>query len=57
MSVNDQPKFFDPTIKIKKKLVDEKFQFIKNSDIPLPSEVEISESGTCNRVCSLNALS
>ena len=52
MSVNDQPKFFDPTIKIKKKLVDEKFQFIKNSDIPLPSEVEISESGTCNRVCS-----
>ena len=35
MSNNDKPKFFDPTIKIKKRLVDEKFQLIKNSDIPL----------------------
>ena len=49
---DNQPKFFDPTINIKKKLVDGKFQYIKGTDIPLPSEVEISESGTCNRVCS-----
>ncbi len=52
MYTDNEPKFFDPTIKIKSKLVDEKFQYIKNTDIPLPSEVEISESGTCNRVCS-----
>ncbi len=52
MHNKDHPKFFDPTINIKKKLVDEKFQLVTNSDIPLPSEVEISESGTCNRVCS-----
>ncbi len=52
MKQENEPKFFDPTIKIKKELVDQKFQYIKNTDIPLPSEVEISESGTCNRVCS-----
>ena len=44
--------FFDPQITEKKKLVDEKFQFVPGTKIPLPSEVEISESGTCNRVCS-----
>ena len=26
--------------------------FLPNSKIPLPSEVEISESGMCNRKCS-----
>ena len=52
MGQDNQPKFFDPTITIKKKLVDGKFQYIEGTDIPLPSEVEISESGTCNRVCS-----
>ena len=45
-------KFLDPTIKSKRKLVQERFQFIEGTNIPLPSEVEISESGTCNRVCS-----
>ena len=44
--------FFDPQITAKKKLVDNKFQFVPGTKIPLPSEVEISESGTCNRVCS-----
>ena len=44
--------FFDPQITHKKKLVFERFQYIPNTKIPLPSEVEISESGTCNRVCS-----
>ncbi len=45
-------KFLDPTIKSKRQLVKERFQFIEGTNIPLPSEVEISESGTCNRVCS-----
>ena len=31
---------------------DENFQFFPNTKIPLPSEIEISESGTCNRKCS-----
>ena len=44
--------FFDPQITVKKKLVNDKFQYIPGSEIPLPSEVEISESGTCNRKCS-----
>jgi radical SAM protein with 4Fe4S-binding SPASM domain len=44
--------FFDPEITHKKKLVDNKFQLVPGTNIPLPSEVEISESGTCNRVCS-----
>ena len=44
--------FLDPQISVKKILVEEKFQFIPGSKIPMPSEVEISESGTCNRKCS-----
>ncbi len=42
-------KFLDPLIKRKRKITDE-VQFHK--DIPLPSVIEISESGTCNRKCS-----
>ena len=45
-------KYFDPNIPNKSKKSDEVFQLIENSDYPLPSEVEISESGTCNRSCS-----
>ena len=45
-------KFFDPNIPRKRKISDKNFQFIPGTKIPLPSEVEISESGTCNRVCS-----
>ena len=37
--------FFDPQINVKKKLVNEKFQYLPGTKIPLPSEVEISESG------------
>ena len=44
--------FFDPQITVKKKLVNEKFQYLFGTKMPLPSEVEISESGTCNRKCS-----
>lgn len=45
-------KFFDPNIPNKSKKSDEVFQLIDSTDFPLPSEVEISESGTCNRACS-----
>ena len=48
-------KFIDPNIKNKSKTVEDRLQFIKyeNKDLPLPTEIEISESGTCNRKCSL----
>ena len=45
-------KFYDPQINFKKISVAERLQFIENSNIPIPSEVEISESGLCNRKCS-----
>ena len=45
-------KFFDKNIIRKREISDKNFQYIPGSTIPLPSEVEISESGTCNRVCS-----
>jgi radical SAM protein with 4Fe4S-binding SPASM domain len=44
--------FFDPQITVKKKLVSGQFQYLPGTKMPLPSEVEISESGTCNRKCS-----
>ena len=44
--------FLDPSIKRKSELTEKNFQFLKNSKSPLPSEVEISESGVCNRKCS-----
>ena len=45
-------KYYDPNIPNKSKKSDEVFQLIPKTEFPLPSEVEISESGTCNRVCS-----
>ena len=47
-------KFLDPNIKNKAKSVEERIQFISynNVSLPLPTEIEISESGTCNRKCS-----
>ena len=45
-------KFLDPSIERKKKITNKNFQLIKGTNIPLPSEVEISESGVCNRKCS-----
>ena len=44
--------FYDPNIDRKSKISDSNFQFFHNSNIPMPSEIEISESGTCNRSCS-----
>ena len=51
-NIHKKINFFDPQINVKKKLVNEKFQYLPGTKIPLPSEVEISESGTCNRKCS-----
>ena len=47
-------KFIDPNIKNKSIKVQENIQLFQfnNKILPLPTEIEISESGTCNRVCS-----
>jgi radical SAM protein with 4Fe4S-binding SPASM domain len=45
-------KFLDPSIERKKNITDNSFQLLRGTPFPLPSEVEISESGTCNRTCS-----
>jgi radical SAM protein with 4Fe4S-binding SPASM domain len=47
-------KFIDPNIKNKLKTVEEKIQLFQHQGVmlPLPTEIEISESGTCNRKCS-----
>ena len=52
MTKKEELKFFDPQIEVKEKAVAERLQFLPNSQTPLPSEVEISESGMCNRKCS-----
>ena len=48
----DEIKFLDPQINFKKKTIEKRLQFFSGTDIPLPSEIEISESGVCNRKCS-----
>jgi len=47
-------KFIDTNIKNKLKTVEGKLQFVNfdGLELPLPTEIEISESGTCNRKCS-----
>ena len=45
------PNFDDPTIYSKEKIIDEVVNFSKEG-FPLPSQIEISESGMCNRKCS-----
>lgn len=45
-------KFIDPYIEKKSHKSNELFQYFPDTNIPLPSEIEISESGTCNRKCS-----
>ena len=44
-------KFFDPVILRKSAIIDDGFA-LDNSFLPLPSIVELSPSGTCNRTCS-----
>lgn len=45
-------KFLDKNIKRKSKIVTDTLSYIANTKIPLPSVVEISDSGTCNRSCA-----
>ena len=47
-------KFLDTNLKNKSKTVEEKIQLFtyNGNTFPLPTEIEISESGTCNRKCS-----
>ena len=47
-------KFLDTNLTNKQKTVENRIQLInyKNQTLPLPTEIEISESGTCNRKCS-----
>ena len=47
-------KFLDPNLKNKIRTVEGKIQLFKFNEnmLPLPTEIEISESGTCNRSCS-----
>jgi len=47
-------KFLDPNIDNKSKTVEDKIQLFEHQGVslPLPTEIEISESGTCNRSCS-----
>ncbi len=49
-----EKKFLDPNIKNKSKTVEDKIQLYTHQgmELPLPTEIEISESGTCNRSCS-----
>jgi len=45
-------KFVDKNIERKSEIVKKTLRYIKNTKISLPSLVEISDSGTCNRTCS-----
>ena len=46
--------FLDTNLKNKSSTVEERIQFysFKGKNLPLPTEIEISESGICNRKCS-----
>ena len=45
-------KFFDTNIDRKSSISDKNLFFFKNSKIPMPSVIEVSNSGMCNRKCS-----
>ena len=49
--MSDKPKlkYFDPQITIKDKAVGDRLQYIPGTKLPMPSDIEISESGMCNR--------
>ena len=52
MKKNKNIKFYDPQIDIKRTAVANRLHHVPKSKFPLPSEIEISESGMCNRKCS-----
>ena len=45
-------KFFDTNIDRKSSISDKNLVFFKDTNIPMPSVIEISNSGMCNRKCS-----
>ena len=45
-------KFVDKNIERKSDIIRQTLTYTKDKKIPLPSLVEISDSGTCNRTCS-----
>jgi len=45
-------KYIDPNIERKSEIIRDSINTIPKTNIPLPSLVEISDSGTCNRSCS-----
>ena len=45
-------KYIDPNIERKSKIIKNSIDTIPETNLPLPSLVEISDSGTCNRTCS-----
>jgi len=45
-------KFFDRNINRKSAIVDKTLVYFKDSNIPMPSVIEVSNSGMCNRKCS-----
>ena len=51
MKKKEKTKYFDKNIYRKSELVKNSLQTFKNSNIPMPSVIEISDSGTCNRSC------
>ena len=54
MLKKNSTKFLDPNLENKSKTVEDKIQLFmfNGKNLPLPTEIEISESGTCNRSCS-----
>ena len=44
--------FFDDNIYRKDDIIKNNLQYLEGTNIPLPSDIEISDSGTCNRKCS-----
>ena len=49
--ITDDKKFYDPNIDRKNKIYNEAFKVTKDGT-PIPSIIEISNSGVCNRECS-----
>ena len=49
---NKNIKFFDKNINRKSSISDKNLFFFKDSNIPMPSVIEVSNSGMCNRKCS-----
>ncbi len=47
----DKKKYYDPNIDRKSKIYDNAFKLVDN-EMPMPSIIEISNSGVCNRKCS-----